>query len=59
MFNEQLLKQILDMAATEDVYWNLILSSLSYSQAQIAAILIVDKDPEERAFPCTFRGSMN
>ena len=59
MFNEQLLKQILDMAATEDVYWNLILSSLPYSQAQIAVIVIVDKDTEERAFPCTFRGNMN
>lgn len=44
MFNEQLLKQILDTAATKDVYWNLILSSLSDSQAQIAVILIVDKD---------------
>ena len=59
MFNDQLLKQILDMAATEDMYWNLILSSLSDSQAQIAVMLIVDKDTEERAFPCPFRGSMN
>lgn len=59
MFSEQLLEQILDMAATGDVYWNSILSSPSDSQTQIAVILMADKDTEKRTFPYTISGSIS